>query len=316
MIKQKQRHPKLLRSVALALLIHALWLPEASATEVAPYFYAWGIDSPSYNVKDLMDSMAKTGVTAMTLGFEISGGGCSLISTLDEMSGDIKNFAAAGGRPIISFGGANGPYLEDSCTNEDSIFNLIDGLLQRTGVRAIDFDIEGSLISMPDLTIRRTHVLKRLQAKYPNLYVSLTLPVEAPHDQWSTGGLSQDSIALIKATVVGGVRLSIVNLLTMNYYFTPPAGKTEGDLAIGAAEATLAQLRTIFPGRSDSALYAMIGMTPMIGQNQDGSVFGLSDASQVTQYAIQKGIGLVAWWLFSGIRLLRRGLAISIFTVV
>ena len=88
----------------------------AQATEVAPYFETWVYGS-STAPSTLMQAKSAGGVAAATMAFGVSGGGCSLGGGLEaNLSGagktDIVNFQAAGGRIILSFGGASGQYLE------------------------------------------------------------------------------------------------------------------------------------------------------------------------------------------------------------
>lgn len=92
-----------------------------------------------------------------------------------------------------------------------------------------------------------------------------------------------------------GVKISRVNIMTMDYGYQI-SGKTFGDLAIMSSEKTLAQLKPLLPGASTSQLYGLIGITPMIGKNDDGVVFQVSDASQVAAYAKQKGIAMLSFW--------------------
>lgn len=277
---------------ATALLSHA-----ASAVEVAPYFYTWGLDNPVYKVSGLMDAKQKAGLNAATLAFVISNGTCKASTGVDDMLPDLKNFTSSGGRIIISFGGATGPYLEDACQNDDDLFNQIDGVIQRTGVYSLDFDVEGAYLGMPNINDRRTRVLIRLRAKYPQLILSYTLPVTPPRSQWDLGGLTNFGVELMQRTATAGLAIDVVNLMTMDYYFTVP-GKTQGDLAIACAEQVVSQLKSIYPGKSQASLYAMVGITPMIGINDDAAVFTLDDTNQVTQFAVQKGIGRLAMWSF------------------
>src|ERR1700712_129523 len=170
-----QRHLIAATLAALALA------PLAHATEVAPYFETWAYDG-GYTPTTLVQAKSAGGVLAATMAFGVSGGGCSLGGGLEaNMSGagktDIVNFQAAGGRVILSFGGASGTYLENACS-DDGMYNLIKNALDTTGARAIDFDVEGSQIADTALNTRRNNVTKRLQTTYPGLYVSYTLPVD------------------------------------------------------------------------------------------------------------------------------------------
>jgi chitinase len=50
-------------------------------------------------------------------------------------------------------------------------------------------------------------------------------------------------------------------------------------------------------GQSTAAAYAMLGNTPMIGQNDSpGEIFSLADAATVESHAASEGIALVSFW--------------------
>ncbi len=91
------------------------------ATEVAPYFYTWGFGSNSYKANSLAAAKSN-GVTAVTLAFGVSGGGCTLGGGLEVImndagtKSDVKQYIAGGGKVILSFGGADGQYLESACS--------------------------------------------------------------------------------------------------------------------------------------------------------------------------------------------------------
>ena len=70
-----------------------------------------------------------------------------------------------------------------------------------------------------------------------------------------------------------------------------------GDYAIQAGEALKAQLATVYTGRSDAELYRMIGITPMIGINDNAAeIFTTADATKVLNWANSKSIGRIAMW--------------------
>jgi chitinase len=262
----------------------------SNATEVAPYFETWAYGG-GYTPPTLMQARSGGGVLAATMAFGVSGGGCSLGGGLEaNMSGagktDIVNFQAAGGRIILSFGGASGTYLENACT-DNGMFNLVKSVLDTTGARAIDFDVEGSQIDSGTLNTRRNNVAKRLQAAYPGLYVSYTLPVDPT-------GLPPEALTVVRSARAAGVSVSLVNIMAMDY---GDASSAMGQRAIAAATATFNQIKGIFSGKTDAQLWSMIGVTPMIGVNDTTSeVFRQSDATQLTTFAQQKGLGLLSYW--------------------
>ena len=169
-------------------------------------------------------------------------------------------------------------------------FNLIKNIIDTHKIYALDFDVEGSQLGVTSLNDLRNKVIKRLQASYPNLYVSFTLPVDP-------AGLPAAAVNLVRAANTAGVRVSVVNIMAMDYGAQASAGKTMGNLALAAANATFAQIKGIFSGRTDAQLWAMIGITPMIGTNDVTSeVFRQTDAQQVAAFAKQKKLGLLAYW--------------------
>jgi chitinase len=280
-----------LRALPMAAAFAALALTQvAHATEVAPYFETWAYGG-GLTPSTLMQAKSAGGVAAATMAFGVSGGGCSMGGGLEaNLSGagktDIVNFQAAGGRVILSFGGASGTYLEGACS-DDGMYNLIKNALDTTGARAIDFDVEGGQISNGALNTRRNNVTKRLQAAYPGLYVSYTLPVDP-------SGLPSEAVTVIRSANSAGVNVSMVNIMAMDY---GDASSSMGARAISAATATFNQIKPIFTGKTDAQLWAMIGVTPMIGVNDTQSeVFRQADATQLTTFAQQKGLGLLSYW--------------------
>ena len=281
-----------LRTIPTAAALAAMAFTSlAHATDVAPYFETWAYGGGSGTPSTLMQAKSAGGVTSATMAFGVSGGGCKMGGGLEaNLSGagktDIVNFQAAGGRVILSFGGASGQYLESACT-DDGMFNLIKSALDTTGARAIDFDVEGSQITNTALNTRRNNVTKRLQTAYPGLYVSYTLPVDP-------GGLPSEAVTVVRSAASAGVNVSVVNIMAMDY---GDATTTMGQRAINGATGTFAQIKPIFPGKTDAQLWAMIGVTPMIGVNDTQSeVFRQSDATLLANFAAQKGLGLLSYW--------------------
>jgi chitinase len=127
----------------VAALAVAFTAAHASALTVAPYFETWSYNDGSQVAKSLMDAKTKAGLNAATLAFLVANGGCKVDNSVSQMQSDISAFQAAGGKAIISFGGADGTYVEAACS-APQLFTLIDGILQSSGVRAIDFDVEGN----------------------------------------------------------------------------------------------------------------------------------------------------------------------------
>jgi chitinase len=78
----------------------------------------------------------------------------------------------------------------------------------------------------------------------------------------------------------------------MDYFWTP----SNADNAIKVAEHVFKQLKELYPNKSDEEIWGMIGVTPMIGTNDDKSVFTLSDAQKLVDWAIKHKIRSLAFW--------------------
>ena len=259
----------------------------ANALEVAPYFHAWS--------SGLTEAKRVVGLDSATLAFAVTQGNCALNTDMLSNLADARNYVAAGGRLRISFGGQAGVYAEIACTDDNQLFSLIEQLMIDSGTRRLDFDIEGHQLLNVEGTNRRTRVLARLQAKYPDIYISFTLP------GWLRG-VSAESMNLLKTTAAAGVRIDMVNVMAMSFGLenlrTMVVPSTMAQAVIMTLQASAVQVASIYPNKTQAQVHAMMGVTPMIGKNDDGSVFSLDDAQTVTNYVKQNGIGLIAYWSF------------------
>jgi hypothetical protein len=92
-----------------------------------------------------------------------------------------------------------------------------------------------------------------------------------------------------------GVDVSRVNIMAMDYY--QPSVTNMGTAAIEAATATHAQLMAMYPSLSSQQAWHMLGVTPLIGVNDDASeIFTLANAQQLTSFAQQNHIGELSMW--------------------
>jgi len=129
--------------------------------------------------------------------------------------------------------------------------------------------------------------------------VSLTLPVlPTGLPNWS----SQNEVGIVQS-IAQVVPVTVVNVMTMDYGETWPSPATSpstdqmGNLAIQAAQATESELAGVFPNDSAAQLWKMIGITPLIGVNdQADEVFTPGDATQVANWASATGIGRLSFW--------------------
>ncbi len=250
------------------------------------HFFAPYIDMSLESHRPLVEYYNLTGTPYFTLAFILYGsayngpswaGSMPLNTFLDE----VRNLRRAGGDVIISFGGAVGPYL---CQQAQSAEQLADWYLQVADLynaTYFDFDIESSINA--DLL---ADALLIVQNERPGMRFSFTLPTDPG------AGLVGAGYSIIQKMAQKGVHVDRVNAMTMDYYWTP----ANAENAISVAEHLFNQLKQIYPDRSDDEIWGMIGLTPMIGTNDDKSVFTLDDAQDLVDWAIQHGIRSLAFW--------------------
>lgn len=268
----------------------------AAAAAFAPY-----VDmtlSPSSSIADMA---TEAGARHLTLAFIVSGSACTAswggYYGIDDaaISQRIADLQAAGDEAIVSFGGAINQSLADTCTSVASLAAQYQAVIDRYGIRNLDFDIEGADQSNATSLERRFKAIAQIQAAglaaEEPVHVSLTLPVMPT-------GLTQDGLNVVRTAIADGVEIGTVNVMAMDY-FDPSltyAGKM-GEYAIQAATATHDQLAQLYPGRTDAELWRMVGVTPMIGINDDSKeIFTTEDAEELTSFAVEKGLGRLAMW--------------------
>jgi len=273
----------------MKLGISLVFLLIGSAFSASPLF------APYYDMNlaakpDLLQVMSKTGQKAFTLAFALGGSqGCvplwGAMEPLDapDMIDPIRQAQAQGAEFIIATGGAVGPYLEHLCTTVDSLANAYRTVLDTVRTTHIDVDVEAPI----NLDVMNK-ALAQVQRERPEVTVSFTMPVQG--DDY---GLTIDlGVNVLKSAKANGVRVDIVNAMTMEY----PSQLDWGQSVINAGIATLGQMKEIWPEKSEAQLKKMLGITPMIGRNMNGKIFELRHAQQLVNWANENHIGLLAFW--------------------
>jgi chitinase len=226
-------------------------------------------------------------LNAVTLAFVLSNGGCDTTQDIEDNVSDVRAFVANGGHVKASFGGADGTYVESKCTSASAWAQAIEGFVDATGITDLDFDIEQGPVMTSAVNQRRGQALLVAQ-QARGIRVSLTLPAGDP-----SSGLDATSLAVVRGCVDAGVKLSHVNLMTMDY---GDSSAPVAPVAIRSLNAVHAQLLQNVPGLASADAWAMLGVTPMIGQNDDTEVFSLADARTLTSFVQANHVGLVAFW--------------------
>ena len=202
----------------------------------------------------------------------------------DLYAAQIKAIRDRGGDVIVSFGGADGTEIAISETNVVALEAKYQSVVDRYKLTWLDFDIEGDSLSNSDANKRRNLALAGLQAKNSGLIISYTLPVDPE-------GISEESKNLLAEAVLNGVKIHSVNVMTMDFGAHFSKGKKMSDVCIASELKAQEQCSNIVPA-------VQIGLTPMIGQNDEPSeVFTQEDAKTLEQWAKgQPSICSLSFW--------------------
>ena len=255
---------------------------------VAPYADMTNLQEP------MLDQAAtQAGLKAFTAAFVI-GSGCTPIwgDTLPvtndpTVTGEITKAESEGATPIVSFGGEDGVELAQSCTSLSSLEAAYQSVINTLHVTHIDFDIEGAAIADTASNNLRFEAIKELESANSGLVVSVTIP------SFPTGP-DFNGDAFLQQAAADGVNINVINVMAMDFYGTfDTGGANMGSYAVEAAQDTLSFVKTIWPGDT----YANIGVTPMIGQNDDpAEVFTEANAQTLVSFASANKLGRLAFW--------------------
>jgi hypothetical protein len=281
----------LLSLLCLALLaVSSVYADESRfpKTYFAPYV-------SRYPAAALTKLAEDTGIRYFTLAFILNGGKCSArwngSTPLDMpfLHKDLEGLRAMGGDIIVSFGGYAGVELAEACTDVEALTAQYQAVIDLYDLTHVDFDIEGARMRNLEEVERRSKAIAALQPAGEDLVISYTLPV-APD------GLTEEGIQVLQSAIDHGIEVDVVNVMTMNFGWDS-APEQMGEHTIMAAESLFEQLKALYPEKTDEELWGMIGLTPMIGLNDvHPEIFTLEDAQQITDFAIEKGIRMIAMW--------------------
>jgi chitinase len=242
---------------------------------------------------DMASDMSASGVKYYTLAFLTPQSGCTPIwedggASVGSFKTQISAIQAAGGNVIPSFGGAEGGEIAQTCTTTSSLTAAYANVVNTYGTNRLDFDIEGGVLSDTTSNARRDSALAALQAQNPSVQVDYTLAV-APN------GLPSQELGVLQDAKSKGVKVSVVNLMTMDF----GDGQNALNDAESAARAASGQLASLY-GISMSAAYGMMGLTPIAGQNDDNENFTQANASTLESFAASNGVAELSFWEVDG----------------
>jgi hypothetical protein len=210
---------------------------------------------------------------------------------------DIAAVQAAGGNVIPSFGGytadTTGTDIADSCTSAAAIAAVYESLITTYHVPRIDLDVEGTSLTNTAGINRRNEAIAQVEAwaaaRGRRIQFSYTLPS-------LTTGLDAADDAVLQNAIADRARISVVNLLTFDYYIgTAQEMATDTETA---AAGTYSELQSLYPADRPAQIWHMIGVTEMPGIDDYGpdETFTQADAATVLAWAQRHGIGTLSSW--------------------
>jgi len=254
----------------------------------APY-----LQIASGDAGDMAADLGATGDKFYTLAFLIPQSGCTMEwedngDPVGSFTSQISSLQSQGGNVIVSFGGEAGGEVAQTCTSVSSLTAAYANVVNTYGVTRLDFDIEGGTLGDSAANDRRNQALAALQAQNPAVQVDYTLPV-APN------GLPSQEMSVLQNAQSHGVRVNLVNIMTMDF----GNGQNALNDALSAAQATAGQLASLY-GISTAQAYARIGLTPIAGQNDDNEFFSQSNAQTLESFAASNGVQELSFWEVDG----------------
>jgi len=224
--------------------------------------------------------------------------------TLDQASGSldldrrIARLQQMGGSVAISFGGLKNSELAVKCADDTKLLNAYRAVIDRYNINTIDLDLENNGLTNSAANSRRAAVLAKLQsarrAEGKQLAVWVTLPV-------TPQGLSEDGTNAVTTLLSNKVDLAGVNIMTMDYGNSLSSDQDMLSGSESALASTQHQLGILYrrtgTNLNDATLWAKLGATPMIGQNDEPKeVFSLENAKGLNKFARSHGIGRMSMW--------------------
>jgi chitinase len=284
------------------------WAQAAAEETASPWFagYADVTATPTFAFEEPTSPATKNIVLSLVVADPSAGctpswgGAYSMAQASSSLDLDrrVARLQQQGGEIAISFGGQKNDELATTCTSVTQLAAAYRSVIDRYSVSTIDVDVEGGNLSDAAANKRRAEALalvQKQQAASGNpLAVWYTLPV-------SPNGLAPDGQVAVRDALAAHVELSGVNAMVMDYGSALPANTSMLQASESALTDLHRQLDALYRERkvtlSDKSLWARIGATPMIGQNDTkGEIFDLTAAKGLNVFVLQHGIGRVSMW--------------------
>ncbi|WP_336221093.1 glycosyl hydrolase family 18 protein [Citrobacter amalonaticus] len=182
---------------------------------------------------------------------------------------------------IVSFGGAANSDIS-SVFSVAELVSTYQQVITDYHAAGLDFDLENGLYDI----VKICNALKIIQKDNPKVRLSFTLPTMPT-------GLTSTGLGIVQKVRDAGLNFTI-NGMAMDYY-DPLVSANMGKAATDAATSICRQLENLsIPGG-----YSKVAITPMIGMNDDLSMFRLQDSTALATFASQHSLSFLAIWSFN-----------------
>ena len=174
---------------------------------------------------------------------------------------------------IVSFGGAVNADISTYFSGQ-SLIDIYQKVIDDYNVAGLDFDLENGLYNVSNICI----ALETIQRNNPQVRISFTLPTMPT-------GMTGTGLSIVQSATEAGLDF-IVNGMAMDYY-SPAYKDAMGQAAIDAATSIKSQI---------NKGYNHVAITPMIGLNDDLSMFTLEDATTLATFAEAQSLSFLSSW--------------------
>lgn len=257
-------------------------------TRLSPYIYAWGRWGEEFEVRTLRDvERVHPRLGAVTLAFLTS-------DRYEEVREWAQECVACDIDVTLSMGGALGEFPSADKSTPAQARDVV-ALLREMGISSVDLDVEGTALENEAKRARWVQFAVALAQEYfeqmgTPLRMTLTLPVEF------TGGFGATARSLIASMKAAAVPITCYNCMVMCFN-TKLRGQKWGAKCCEVMDHAFDFLRTVYPSSSSECVWGMLGVCPMIGQNDDKTTLvTLEDWDIILNYAKTHALGLVTFW--------------------
>jgi chitinase len=296
-------------TVALGVAVeHQAVADSGRKTTGGAYWFAPYVDTTLAPLLQFQDPTASP-PRSVVLGFVVAdphsacspswGGVYSLSAASDALDLDrrIARFRQQGGSATVSFGGQANTELAVSCNDTTRLAAAYRSVVTRYHLASIDLDIEGGALNDSASFARRAAAIRQVQAALAKsgkkLSVWLTLPV-AP------AGMPISAVQVVRAMLTARVAVAGVNVMTMDFGGSRPPSQSmiaAVEESLTAASRQLAAVYRAAGKNLGSRVWSLIGVTPMVGQNDTASdQFTVESAQKLVAFVRNHGISRISMW--------------------